>query len=52
MQWGDNIKMDNKEMVGGRSGLNSFGSGWGPEVGSCEHNNEPRVSIKGGEFLD
>jgi hypothetical protein len=24
----------------------------GPVAGSCEHGNEPSVSIKGGEFLD
>jgi hypothetical protein len=36
----------------GRCGLDSFGSGWGLEVGSCEHGNEPSSSIKGREFLD
>jgi hypothetical protein len=32
-------------------GLAAFGSGYGPLAGSCEHNNEPSDSIKGGEFL-
>jgi hypothetical protein len=35
-----------------RCGLNSSDSGQRPLVGSCEHGNEPLVSIKGGEFLD
>jgi hypothetical protein len=32
--------------------LNSFGSGLGQVAGSCEHGDEPSVSIKCGEFLD
>jgi hypothetical protein len=36
----------------GGCGLSSSGSGYGPVAGSCEHGNEPLVSIKGGEFLD
>jgi hypothetical protein len=32
--------------------LDSSGSGQGPMAGSCEHDNEPSGSIKGGEFLD
>jgi hypothetical protein len=35
-----------------RFGLDTSGSGQGPVVGSCEHSNEPSVSIKGREFLD
>jgi hypothetical protein len=35
----------------GRCGLKSSGSGWGPVAGSCEHDNEPSGSIKGGDFL-
>jgi hypothetical protein len=33
-------------------GLDSYGSGFGPEAGCCEHGNEPCSSIKGGEFID
>jgi hypothetical protein len=29
-----------------------FISGQEPVTGSCEHGNEPSVSINGGEFLD
>jgi hypothetical protein len=36
----DNIKMNLKE------------EGLGPVAGSCEHDNEPSVSIKIGQFLD
>jgi hypothetical protein len=32
--------------------LDSSGSGQGPFAGSCEHGNEPSVSIKCGEFFD
>jgi hypothetical protein len=50
-RWEDNIRMDLKEnRVGGR-GLDSFGSGYGPVTGSCEHGNEPSSCIKGGELL-
>jgi hypothetical protein len=28
------------------------GSGWGLVTGSCEHGNEPSVSLKNREFLD
>jgi hypothetical protein len=38
-------------MVGG-CGLDASGSGQRPVAGSCEHGNEPSVSIKEGEFLD
>jgi hypothetical protein len=30
--------------------LDSFGSGYGPVAGCCEHGNEPTVSTVGGEF--
>jgi hypothetical protein len=43
-RWGDCISME--------YGLDSSGSGYGPVGGSCEHSNEPAVSIKGREFLD
>jgi hypothetical protein len=33
-------------------GLDSSGSGYGQLAGSCEHVNEPLVSIKGGEFIE
>jgi hypothetical protein len=36
-RWEDNIRM------GGNSGLNSSGSGYGPVVGSCKHDNEPCI---------
>jgi hypothetical protein len=31
-------------------GLDSYGTEQGPVAGSCEHDNEPSGSIKGGEF--
>jgi hypothetical protein len=31
--------------------MDSFGSGHGPVVGSCEHCSEPSAYIKGREFL-
>jgi hypothetical protein len=34
-----------------RGGLDSYGSGCGPETGSCEHGNVPLGSIKGGNVL-
>jgi len=33
-------------------GLDSFGSRYGPVIGSWEHGDEPSGSIKGGERLD
>jgi hypothetical protein len=33
-------------------GLNSFGLGYGPVGGSCEHGNEPSGSIKCWEILE
>jgi hypothetical protein len=36
----------------GRCRLDSSGSGQGPVAGSCEHDNEPSDSIKGGGLLD
>jgi hypothetical protein len=30
----------------------AHGSGKGPVAGSCEHDNDPLGSIKGGEFFD
>jgi hypothetical protein len=32
--------------MGWAYGLNSFGSGLGPDVSSCEHGNRPSGSIK------
>jgi hypothetical protein len=32
----------------GQCGLDASGSGQGPVVGSCEHDNEPSGSIKDG----
>jgi hypothetical protein len=36
----------------GKCGLDLTELGWGPVVSSCEHGNEPLVSIKGGAFFD
>jgi hypothetical protein len=36
----------------GSSGLDASGSGYGPVASSCEDDNEPSGSTKGGEFLD
>jgi hypothetical protein len=47
-KWEDYIKMDRKETG---CGLDSSGSEYGPVAGSCEHGNEPAVSISG-EFID
>jgi hypothetical protein len=33
----------------GRCGLDASGSGEGPVAGSCEHDNEPSDSVRGGE---
>jgi hypothetical protein len=33
-------------------GLDEPGSGYGIVAGSCEHDNKPSRSIKGGEFFD
>jgi hypothetical protein len=38
-------------MIGG-FGLDSSGSGQESVADSCEHGNEPSVSLKGGEFHD
>jgi hypothetical protein len=45
------IRMDLRDIVW-ESGLDSSGSGQGPMLGPCEHDNETSGSIKGGEFLD
>jgi hypothetical protein len=34
------------------AGVSGSGSGQGPMIGFCEHNNEPSGSRKGQEFLD
>jgi hypothetical protein len=36
----------------GKCGLGSYGSGYGPVAGPCEHDNGPSGSIKCGKFLD
>jgi hypothetical protein len=36
----------------GMCGLDAWGSGQGPEAGSCQHGDESSSSIKGGQFLD
>jgi hypothetical protein len=36
----------------GSCGLEACGSGLGLVANSCEYENEPSCSIKGGEFLD
>jgi hypothetical protein len=48
-RWEDNIKIDIRE-IRWESGLDSFGSGWGPVAGSCEYVSEPLGSIRGGNF--
>jgi hypothetical protein len=45
-RWVNNIKMDLKRDRMGWYGLDLFGLGWGSVEGSCEHGNEPSVSIK------
>jgi hypothetical protein len=34
----------------GKSGLDSYGSGWGPVAGSCKDGNVPLGSVEGREF--
>jgi hypothetical protein len=51
-RWVDNITMDLSEKGFGGCGLDSFGSGYGKLAFSCEHGNEPSVSLKCREFLD
>jgi hypothetical protein len=41
-----------KKYGGGRCGLDSSDSEYGPVAGTCEHGNKPSGSIKDGEFLD
>jgi hypothetical protein len=50
-RWEDNIKMNLREIRFG-CGLDSSGSGREPVVDSCEHGNEPSVSINDEELLD
>jgi len=35
----------------GKSGVDEFGSEYGPVASPCEYSNEPSSSIKGGNFL-
>jgi hypothetical protein len=42
-RWEGNIKMDLKDSLGWY-GLDSYGPGKGPMVGSCEHGNEKKNS--------
>jgi hypothetical protein len=51
-RWKDNIRLNIREIVWGRCGLDESGTGLGPVADSCEDGNEPSGSIKGGEFLD
>jgi hypothetical protein len=44
-RWEDNIRM-------GMCRLDSSASGQWPVAGSCEDDNEPPASIKGGEFVN
>jgi len=44
-RWEDNIKMDLKGNSVGGCGLDSSGSGYGPVVGSCDHDNEPSKQV-------
>jgi len=50
-RWED-IRINVKEMGGGRCELNTSGWGYGPVVGFCEHSSEFLGSIKGWEFID
>jgi len=50
-RWEDNIRMDLREIEGGRCRLDSSGSGQGSVVGSCVHVNEVFGSKKGRRFL-
>jgi hypothetical protein len=50
-RWEDIITMDVKRNRLGGFGLNSFGSGYGPVGGSCEHVMNLRVPQKAGNFL-
>jgi hypothetical protein len=50
-RWEDNIKMDLRE-IGFGMWIGFIGLRIGTGAGSCEHCNEPSVSIKCGEFLD
>jgi len=36
----------------GSCGLNPYGSGYEPVAKSCEHDNKPSSSAKGGEFIE
>jgi hypothetical protein len=36
----------------GKYGLDSSDSGYGPVLGTYEHDDEPSGSLKGGEFLE
>jgi hypothetical protein len=47
--WEDNIKKELKRNEG--YGLDSFGSGHGPLVGSCKHNTKPLGSKRSREIL-
>jgi hypothetical protein len=50
LKWEDKIRMDLKRNRVGWCGVDPYGSGYGPVVGSCEHGNEPLGPIKGREF--
>jgi hypothetical protein len=46
--WSENLEGEDLGKYGGGFGLDASGSVAGP----CKHDNEPSVSIRGGEFLD
>lgn len=49
---GINGKITSMDLTEIGSGLSSTHWSQGPRVGSCEHGNDPLVSIKGGECHD
>jgi hypothetical protein len=51
-KWEDYIEVDLKEIRRGVMGRTQMAQERkGPAAGSCEHGNEPSITVKGGEFL-
>jgi hypothetical protein len=48
----EELKKQNELTPSSQSCTYTYSSGYDPVAGCCEHNNECRGSIKGGEFLD
>jgi hypothetical protein len=49
-RWKANTGADLKSKKVCRCGVETSGLGYAPGASSCEHSNEPSVSIQGGEF--